>query len=100
MINYTVSANPIALAAGEFNGDGRLDVATANYGNGTVGLLLGNPTEPLREDLPGTGLRIGTGRGTSLTPMTGIIGVFRGWPGTGWWWRRRCRESGRKQFVF
>ena len=30
------------MVAGDFNNDGKLDLATANYGDGTVTLLLGN----------------------------------------------------------
>ena len=45
----TASASPIAvgiqpqaIVAGDFNNDGKLDLAVANYGDGTVTLLLGN----------------------------------------------------------
>lgn len=34
--------NPIALATGDFNGDGRMDIAVANFGGGDVSVLLGN----------------------------------------------------------
>ena len=33
---------PTYLAAGDFNNDGRLDLVTANGGNGTVSILLAN----------------------------------------------------------
>ena len=32
----------ISIAVGDFNGDGKLDLAVANSGNGTVSVLLGN----------------------------------------------------------
>ena len=34
--------NPSAAATGDFNGDGRLDVAVVNYNDNTVSVLLGN----------------------------------------------------------
>ena len=33
---------PLGLAVGDFNGDGKLDLAVANYGANTVSVLLGN----------------------------------------------------------
>jgi hypothetical protein len=37
---YAAGPNP-AVAAGDFNGDGHLDLAVANSGDGTVSILLG-----------------------------------------------------------
>lgn len=37
-----VGNQPYAIVAGDFNNDGNLDLAVANYGDGTVSLLLGN----------------------------------------------------------
>ncbi len=37
-----VGIQPEAIVAGDFNNDGKLDLAVANYGDGTVTLLLGN----------------------------------------------------------
>lgn len=37
-----VSSNPIALAIGEFNGDNKIDIVTANQGSGNLSILLGN----------------------------------------------------------
>src|SRR5207302_408575 len=43
-INYASGPNPQSVAVGDFNGDGNLDLAVANWGgtNGTVSALLGN----------------------------------------------------------
>jgi len=37
-----VGNQPQAIVAGDFNNDGKLDLAVANYGDGTITLLLGN----------------------------------------------------------
>ena len=34
--------NPVVLATGDFDGDGRADIAVANFGGGDVSILLGN----------------------------------------------------------
>ena len=39
---YFVGSNPLALVAGDFNGDGRLDLAVADGGSNEVAILLGN----------------------------------------------------------
>ncbi len=41
-VEYTVGQDPIAVAVGDFNGDGHLDIVTANYFDGTISVLLGN----------------------------------------------------------
>src|SRR5438874_9946074 len=41
-VNYPVGTNPYSVAVGDFNGDGRLDLAVANEGDNNVGILLGN----------------------------------------------------------
>jgi hypothetical protein len=41
-MRYVVDTRPRSLAAGDFNGDGRLDLATANTNTGDVSVLLGN----------------------------------------------------------
>ena len=38
--DYVVGKHPLALASGDFNGDGRPDVATVNSDSGTVSVLL------------------------------------------------------------
>jgi hypothetical protein len=40
-----VGTQPDAIVAGDFNNDGTLDLAVANYADGTVTLLLGNGDE-------------------------------------------------------
>jgi hypothetical protein len=40
--SFTVGINPQAVVTADFNGDGRLDLATANAGDNTVSVLLGN----------------------------------------------------------
>ena len=45
-VNYGAGSNPSAVAVGDFNGDGKLDLAVANYGGygnvASVSVLLGN----------------------------------------------------------
>jgi len=49
-VTYSVASSPAAgynpnsVAVGDFNGDGKLDLAVANYGEGTVSILLGDGT--------------------------------------------------------
>jgi uncharacterized repeat protein (TIGR01451 family) len=38
----TTGSNPLAFVAGDFNGDGKVDLAVANYRGNTVTILLGN----------------------------------------------------------
>ena len=41
-VNYPVDTEPLAVVAADFNNDGRVDLATANSGNNTISVLLGN----------------------------------------------------------
>ena len=41
-VRYAAGTAPFALVAGDFNGDGRTDLAVANYGSDDVSVLLGN----------------------------------------------------------
>ncbi|MDO7850968.1 T9SS type A sorting domain-containing protein [Hymenobacter convexus] len=41
---YSVGTGPYGIAAGDVNGDGRQDVATANYNSNSVSVLLGQPS--------------------------------------------------------
>jgi uncharacterized protein (TIGR03437 family) len=39
---FAVGSNPLSIAVGDFNGDGKLDLAVANYGSSSVTLLMGD----------------------------------------------------------
>jgi uncharacterized repeat protein (TIGR01451 family) len=41
-VNYGAGATPAAMAAGDLNGDGKLDLAVANATSNTISVLLGN----------------------------------------------------------
>jgi len=41
-VDYAVGSQPLAVAAGDFNRDGRMDLTVANSGEATVSTLLGN----------------------------------------------------------
>jgi hypothetical protein len=41
-VSYAAGTDPFAVVTADFNGDGRLDVATTNYADSTVSVLLGN----------------------------------------------------------
>jgi hypothetical protein len=41
-LDYPLGSGPISILTADFNGDGKLDVAAANYGGSTVSVLLGN----------------------------------------------------------
>jgi uncharacterized protein (DUF2141 family) len=40
--NFNSGTYPISIAVGDFNGDGKLDLAVANFGSDNVSVLLGN----------------------------------------------------------
>jgi uncharacterized repeat protein (TIGR01451 family) len=40
--NYPVGTNPSSVVVGDFNGDGKPDLAVANFGSDNVSILLGN----------------------------------------------------------
>ena len=57
------------MALGDFNGDGKLDLATANWGSSTVSLLLGN----------GKGhFSLATSPATGSAPASVVVGDFNG----------------------
>jgi hypothetical protein len=65
----TVGNSPVAQAAGDFNGDRNLDLVTANYGDGTVSVLLGNGDGTFHTQ---------TAYNTALGPLAVVSGDFNG----------------------
>src|SRR5262249_59762660 len=47
-VAYAAGSNPLAVVTADFNGDGHLDLATANYSSNDVSVLLGNGDGTLR----------------------------------------------------
>src|SRR5207247_10131353 len=41
-LNFSTGASPMSVAVGDFNRDGKPDLAVANHGSGNVSVLLGN----------------------------------------------------------
>src|SRR5262249_28794327 len=41
-VDYGAGTNPTSVAIGDLNGDGKLDLAVANFGSNNVSVLLGN----------------------------------------------------------
>src|SRR6266571_1287907 len=39
--NYTIEGRPLAIAAGDLNHDGHIDLVTANFSSNSVSVLLG-----------------------------------------------------------
>jgi Ca2+-binding RTX toxin-like protein len=57
-VSYAAGTNPQAVVTADFNGDGRLDLATVNYGDNTVSVLLGNANgtfQPAQASATGAG---------------------------------------------
>ncbi len=41
-VNVSIGANPLSVISGDFNGDGKLDAASANFSNNAVGVRFGD----------------------------------------------------------
>jgi Calx-beta domain/FG-GAP-like repeat len=87
-VNYAAGTSPQAVVTVDFNNDGRLDVATANYGSSNVSVLLGNADgsfQPAQNSATGAGplsLAVGDfnadGRLDLATANTGNVSVLLG----------------------
>src|SRR5207249_1548514 len=56
-VDYTTGASPYGVVVADLNGDGRLDVATANYAGSSISVLLGNGNGTLQ---PRTDYQVGS----------------------------------------
>jgi hypothetical protein len=66
---YAAGAYPYSIAVGDFNGDGRLDLAVTNAGDNTVSILLGNGEGTFQ---PAVSYAVGK------TPQSIAVGDFNG----------------------
>jgi hypothetical protein len=57
---FAAGKNPDAIAVGDFNGDGKADLAVANYSDNTVSVLLGDGHGGFNP-APGSPITVGTG---------------------------------------
>jgi uncharacterized protein (TIGR03437 family) len=67
-----VGANPMAIVTADFNGDGNPDVAVANFGSGTVTVLLGDGTGAFNPPTGNAPLSVGA------SPISLAVGDFNG----------------------
>src|SRR5205085_1315378 len=68
-LKYEVGTGPISIAVGDFNGDGKLDLAVANHFSDDISLLLGNGDGTFRP-----AMSFATGGG----PFSVAVGDFNG----------------------
>ena len=68
-VNYSAGTNPTSVVLSDFNGDGKADLAVANYHDGTVSVLLGNGD--------GT-FRAAVSYAVGANPFSAAVGDFNG----------------------
>jgi hypothetical protein len=66
---YPTGVNPVAAAMGDFNGDGKEDVVTANFSGNNVSVLLGNGDGTFRPPV---------NYATQVAPTSVAVGDFNG----------------------
>ncbi len=71
--DYQVGNDPLTFAMGDFNGDGKEDLAVANYSGGTVSVLLGKGDGTFQAQVA---YSVGTGYGRA--PIALVTGDFNG----------------------
>jgi len=69
-VNYAAGTNPISVAVGDFNADGRPDLAVANQNANNVSILLGNAPPNAGTFLPAVNYAAGT------NPLSVAVGDF------------------------
>ena len=57
--DFGVGVGPESVTGGDFNGDGRLDLATANFGADTVSILINTTVSEVAEVITFEGLEAG-----------------------------------------
>src|SRR5205085_1556545 len=67
--DFGAGAAPVSVAAGDFNGDGKLDMAVANESSDTVSILLGTGAGTFGAK---------TDFGTNIEPLSVAVGDFNG----------------------
>src|SRR5262249_57134998 len=70
-VQFAVGTGPVSLAIGDFDGEGRLDIVTANKGSKDVSILLGNGDGTFRA--AGT-VPVATASGSG--PVAVVVGQF------------------------
>ena len=76
--DYTVGTNPMGIAAGDLDGDGKPDLTAVNYNGSTVSVLRNNM------QLPPTAPTVGTITQPTCKTTTGSV-ALSGLPSTGTW---------------